>query len=45
METTKEYISHELSKAKDILFKSPESNAAREIVSRLIEDLQNSKGE
>ena len=45
METTKEYISHELSKAQDILFKNPESNAAREIVSRLIQDLQNSKGE
>jgi len=45
METTKEYISHELSKAQDILLENPESNAAREIVSRLIKDLQNSKGE
>jgi len=46
METTKEYISNELSKAQDILLKNPESNAAREIVSRLINDLQqNSKGE
>lgn len=43
METTKEYISNELAKAQEILHGSPESSAAREIVARLINDLQRAK--
>jgi nanoRNase/pAp phosphatase (c-di-AMP/oligoRNAs hydrolase) len=38
-------INEELSKAQDMLFVNPESNAARQIITKLIEELQNSKGE
>lgn len=38
-------INEELSKAQDMLFINPESDAARQIITKLLEDLQNSKGE
>ena len=38
-------INEELAKAQDMLFINPESNAARQIITKLLEDLQNSKGE
>jgi nucleoid DNA-binding protein len=40
METTKQYLNNELAKAQDLLYVNPESNAAKEIINRLINDLQ-----
>jgi nucleoid DNA-binding protein len=40
VETTKQYLNNELAKAQDLLHVNPESNAAKEIITRLINDLQ-----
>ena len=45
METTKEYIQNELAKAQDLLWSGSlhEVDAAHEIVTRLVNDLQRAK--